>query len=261
MTSLMPVALSIAGSDPGGRAGVQADLKTFMEHGVHGTCAITAITAQGSRSLRRVQPVDADLLMDQLRAVQEDFEISAVKIGMLGNEANVLAVARFLSGLPRAVPSVLDPVLASSSGLILLEPGAWRPLLEALLPRTSLFTPNLPELEQFEKLGPKLEQRCRAAGVALLIKGGHGRGARICDRLLLPDGCQLDLRHPRLDISACRGTGCTLSSAIAARLARGEALREAVSGAVRYLQRLLRCAAGQGGGGGGPLPHGSAGSN
>ncbi len=254
----MPVALSIAGSDPGGGAGVQADLRTFMDHGVHGTCAITAITAQGRRHTRRVQPIEPGLLLDQLRAVHEDFEIRAVKIGMLGDEANLLAVARFLSELPPAVPSVLDPVLASSNGLILLDPSATLPLLEALLPRTCLLTPNLPELERLEKLDPDLQRRCQDAGVALLVKGGHGHGPEICDRLLLSDGRRLELRHPRLDNRPRRGTGCTLSSAIAARLARGEELEGAVVGAVRYLQRLLRCPAGPECEGGEPLPHGCA---
>ena len=234
--------LTIAGSDSGGGAGIQADLKTFAAFGVHGLSAITAITAQDTRSVHSVHPVPTRQLAAQLAAVAADFRIGAVKIGMLGSAAAIGTVAQFVAEL--GAPVVLDPVLVSSSGTPLLPKRALRALREQLLPLARLLTPNLPEaaalLGRHEVTGRLATARDLLAqgAQAVLLKGGHGSGDRLVDTLVEADTTR-HFRHRRLPLSA-HGTGCVLSAAIAAGIALGLPLGDAVQRAQRHLQRALR---------------------
>ena len=243
-TRRLPSVLSIAGSDPGGGAGIQADLKTFAAFRLHGLSVITAITAQNMRQVSAVHNVPARVVEQQLQALFADFDIRAVKIGMLGSAANVVAVAEFLrsSGVRNVV---LDPVLASSSGARLLSTRGVSALRETLIPLTNVFTPNLPEAEAL--LGRRVRsaddarraaQDLRRLGArAVLLKGGHGHGAMLCDYLADARGIH-EFRHARLPIQA-HGTGCVLSAAIAAGLALGHARLAAIRVAQDYLQHAL----------------------
>jgi hydroxymethylpyrimidine/phosphomethylpyrimidine kinase len=256
MSEAPPVVLVAAGSDPSGGAGLQADLKVMADHGVYGAAAVTALTVQNTRGVREVHPVAPALVREQLGAVLEDLPVAAIKLGMLGELGVLRAVAGLLAERARGVPVVLDPVLRASSGAALLEAEALDALLCELLPHVTLITPNLLELATLER-GLPLAERCRRLGVALLIKGGHGEGELLEDRLLLPDGVECRYTHPRQPAGNLHGTGCVLSSAIAARIARGAPLRQAVGGAIGYLQGRIAAGVGwQLGGGEGPLPVG-----
>ncbi len=232
--------LSIAGSDPSGGAGIQADLKAIAAHGHYGMSVVTALTAQNTTRVRWVQAVGPGGIRAQLRSVLEDLPVHAVKIGMLPSPEAVDAVLMELMGVD--LPIVLDPVLGASAGGALNEaPEA----LRKLVPLCALVTPNLPELERL----PWLEEQ----GVPLLIKGGHGSGERLHDRLVGP-GLERRWTWPRLDTRNLHGTGCTLSSAIACRLGEGLELEEDRS--LRWLQRLIRASADHRlGEGTGPLLH------
>ncbi|MFC4638949.1 hydroxymethylpyrimidine/phosphomethylpyrimidine kinase family protein [Deinococcus hohokamensis] len=242
-----PVVLTIAGSDSGGGAGVQADLKTFEAHGVYGTSAITVITAQNTRGVHAVQALSPALVTAQIDAVLADFPVVAVKTGALGNAGIVRAVAAALRG--RGLPLVVDPVLLAKSGDPLLDHEALEVLRLDLLPLATLITPNLPEAEAlFGPAGP--------ADLPVLLKGGHAQGETVHDELRTPD-TQLVLTAPRLQSRHTHGTGCTLSAAITANLARGRPLPQAVREAHAYVQAALRRAPGLGGGHG-PLGHARA---
>ncbi len=250
-----PRLLTIAGSDSGGGAGIQADLKTFAAHGAYGMSAVTALTAQNTRGVTAVHPAPPEIVAAQIDAVFEDLGVDAVKIGMLASAAVVRAVAARLrhhlaAGTAGARPPVvLDPVMVAKSGDPLLDPEAVAAIREELLPLSTVVTPNLPELARLTGL-PEPEREAgrieaaralAAAGPAVLAKGGHVRGEEVVD--LLIDGGELHrFTHPRLATRADHGTGCTLSSAIAARLAAGAALPEAVRGAIDYLQGALAAA-------------------
>jgi hydroxymethylpyrimidine/phosphomethylpyrimidine kinase len=236
--------LTIAGADSGGGSGIQADLKTFAAFGMHGLSAITAVTAQNMTNVIAVQAVPARWLERQLRAVFAGFRVSAVKIGMLGSAANVIAVAAALRAA-RVRNVVLDPVLASSSGTALLSARGIRILREQLMPLVDLATPNLPEATIL--LGSRVReiqmsqaaQALRALGArAVLLKGGHGR-ARVVRDILVDANDEHEYRHPRLALRA-RGTGCVLSAGIAAGLAAGRSLPNAVAAAEDFLQTALR---------------------
>ncbi|MFH1463105.1 MAG: bifunctional hydroxymethylpyrimidine kinase/phosphomethylpyrimidine kinase [Pseudomonadota bacterium] len=231
--------LAIAGSDPSGGAGLQADLKVCADHGVFGCAAVTALTVQGPRGVRAVHPVAPEVVHDQVIAVLEEVPVAAIKIGMLGEAAVVRAVARALARRAPGVPVVLDPVLRATRGAALLEAEGLVALLEALLPEVTLLTPNLPEHARLDVAAGGLARRCSDLGVAVLRKGGHGEGDLLVDRLIMPDGQTHTFSHPRLATPATHGTGCALSSAIAARLARGEGLEVAVEGAIGWLQGVL----------------------
>jgi len=242
-----PRALTIAGSDSGGGAGIQADLKTFAAHGVYGMSAITAITAQNTLGVRAVHVVPAETIADQIDAVYDDLEPDAAKIGMLATAEVATVVAERLARRARS-PVVLDPVMVAASGDPLLADDAVEVLRDRLAPLATLLTPNLPEAERLGggRAG-SLDDRRRLArelgtlGPAVLLKGGHAPGAEIVD--LLWDGATLhEFRHPRLETFAGHGTGCSLSAAIAARLARGEALADACRGAIDWLARALAAA-------------------
>lgn len=242
-----PYVLSIAGSDPSGGAGLQADLKTFAAFGVYGMAAVSALTAQNTRGVRAVEPVSPAWLRAQLDALADDLPIHAVKIGMLGAAPLVEEVARFLERVPHA-PVVLDPVLRSTSGRPLLDE-AGRSALHALLPRVTLVTPNLPEAEALwggwppDHLAP-----------AVLLKGGHGAGARLEERLILAGELRQRWEHPRHP-GEVHGTGCALSSAIAACLALGQPLESAISEGLAFVDANYRRAQFPGGGAGLFLHH------
>ena len=240
-------ALVIAASDSGGGAGLEADLKTLAAHGVFGFCAVSAVTAQNSRAVTALECLSPATVTAQLEAVADDFEISAVKIGLLGNAANTLAVADFLAARLPGTPVVLDPVMVSASGHAFLSPEAVA-ALKSLLPLAALITPNIPEAEVLT--GQRLADdaaRMEAARRLLaetgarhvLIKGGHGQGSSADDLLAGPEG-ETWFRGPRVDTADNHGTGCTLSSAICARLAQGRPLAQAVGLAKAYVAEGLR---------------------
>ncbi len=263
--------LTIAGSDSGGGAGIQADLKTFAAHGAYGMSAVTAVTAQNTVAVTAVHEVPPEIVAAQIDAVFEDLGVDGVKIGMLAGAAVVRAVADRLARWSRDLrrdgralpPVVLDPVMVAKSGHPLLADDAVAALLEELLPLATLVTPNLPEAARLTNLPVGTpEERLAAAralatrGPAVLLKGGHGEGDEVED-LLVPagaDGPPRAFRHPRLATRATHGTGCTLSSAIAVRLAAGEPLPAAVGGAIEYLEGAMEAASPLGAGHG-PLDH------
>jgi hydroxymethylpyrimidine kinase/phosphomethylpyrimidine kinase len=244
-----PRLLTIAGSDSGGGAGIQADLKTFAAHGAYGMSVITALTAQNTRGVRAVHEAPPDFVAAQIDAVFEDLGADAVKIGMLSSAPIVRTVAdRLRWWLERSpAPVVLDPVMIAKSGHPLLRDDAVEAVIEDLVPLATLVTPNVPELERMTGIEAASEDdRLRAAselaarGPAVLAKGGHAGGEEVVDLLVEEGGAVHLFRHPRLATSSTHGTGCTLSSAIAARLARGEDLAAAVGGAVDWLHGAIK---------------------
>lgn len=242
-----PVALTIAGSDSGGGAGIQADIKTFSSLGVFGTSAITAITAQNTQGVRGIQAISPEILKGQIEAVLEDFAVDALKIGMLHNKDAVKVVSGILSSFPR-IPVILDPVMISTSGSKLMEDDAIHAIIEELFPKAMLLTPNIPEAEYLSGIKIRREEdisraarklRERGCG-ALLIKGGHIPGAETVDRLFTDDDdAPICLASPTIDTFNTHGTGCTLSSAIAAYMALGHSLVEAVRLAKEYMNKAL----------------------
>lgn len=257
------ICFSIAGSDPSGGAGLQADLKTFAALGCYGAAAATAITVQDTRGVRSCVAVDARLVEEQVAVVMEDLRPKAVKIGMVGTAGNVSAIRAALSpylrrrtdGLPFVV---LDPILVSSSGRALLEEEAVGALMAELMPLCDLITPNRPELQALTKTADADEGAQMLAQTTgcrnILVKGGHCEGEPI--DLLFADGRRYVLGGERIATRNTHGTGCTLSSAIAAYMARGCCLPEAAKKAKRYVTEALR--AGRNidiGGGKGPMNH------
>lgn len=260
--SRLPRLLTIAGSDSGGGAGIQADLKTFSAFGVYGMSVITAVTAQNTVEVRAVEAVDPAVVAAQIAAVLDDIGADAVKIGMLANAEIVAAVADTLASYP-PMPTVLDPVMVAKSGARLLSEEAETALRERLLSRATLVTPNLPEAAVLlgvaeERLAGEKERYAAVrelgkTAAAALLKGGHGEGDEILD--LLYDGERVHRYvHPRIETRATHGTGCTLSSAIAAGLGKGWSMREAVAAAIEYLEGALRAAVPLGAGHG-PVDH------
>lgn len=256
----VPVALTIAGSDSGGGAGIQADLKTFEAFGVFGTSAITAVTAQNTRGVTAVAVLDPDLIAAQIRAVCEDLAPRAAKTGMLGNAAGVLAVADAIRRTGLA-PVVVDPVMVATSGDRLLEEDALEALREALLPLATLVTPNIPEAELLlgrtlrtvDALPEAARELAGLGPMAVLLKGGHLPGPEVVD--VAWDGTEhREYRAPRIDTTSTHGTGCTLSAAIAAGLARGDDLWTAIGIGIDYTRRAIAAAPGLGSGHG-PLAH------
>ena len=259
---MVPIALTIAGSDSGGGAGIQADLKTFSALGVYGASVITALTAQNTRAVTMVEGASPAMIAAQIAAVFDDLDVRALKLGMLGGAEAIGTVARALAG--RALPLVLDPVMVAKSGDRLLPPAALQTLRGALVPMATLLTPNLPEAADLLGTTPaRTEDEMIAQGHALrdlgagavLMKGGHGTGA-ICVDLLIEGSAITRLMAPRRDTLNTHGTGCTLSAAIAAGLAQGMALADAVRRAHGYLQGAIAGADGLGvGSGHGPVHH------
>jgi hydroxymethylpyrimidine/phosphomethylpyrimidine kinase len=259
-TAAQRIALTIAGSDSGGGAGIQADLKTFHRYGVFGTSVITAVTAQNTRGVMDWMAVSPTLVAAQIDAVATDLRPAALKSGMLANEEIVLAVADSLRAHELG-PYVLDPVMVASSGDPLLLPGAMDAIRAKLLPVATLVTPNLDEAEILlgrpVRDAAAMEAAARAlvdAGAsAALVKGGHLDGSDVVDVLF--DGEQmLRLRRTRIDSRHTHGTGCTLSAAITAQLALGRSLRDAVTTALDWVHEAIATAPGLGAGHG-PLNH------
>ena len=245
--SSRPVALTIAGSDSGGGAGVQADLKVFALKRVYGTSVVTGLTAQNTRGVQAVMPVTARMVEAQLRSVLDDLPVAAAKTGMLWSRAIIAAVAAVLRG--RRLPLVVGPVMVASSGDRLIRDDAVAALAARLLPLATLVTPNLAEasvltgdrVATLAGMRRAAEQLVDMGAGAALVKGGHLRGAA-CD--VLYDGRQLiELRHPRVRSRHTHGTGCVLSSAIAAGLAAGQGLGVAVRAAVADVAGILARAA------------------
>ncbi len=246
-SSQVVCALTIAGSDSGGGAGIQADLKTFAAHRVHGLSALAALTAQHTRGVTAVHVPDTGFLRAQIDACFDDFRIDAVKLGMLASAEVILAVA---DALERHRPPhvVLDPVMVATSGARLLEPAALSALRERLIPLATLVTPNLPEaallLGRPVGSASAMAQACQsllqAGARAVLLKGGHLEdGGDVIDLLARAGTTGPEaIRHPRLRLEA-HGTGCTLASAIAAHLALGRCLTDACREAADYVHRAL----------------------
>jgi hydroxymethylpyrimidine/phosphomethylpyrimidine kinase len=241
-----PVALTIAGSDSGGGAGIQADLLTFSAHQVFGTTAITCLTAQNPDGVSAIEVLPAAFVMAQIRQVDAYFRPRAVKTGMLYSRAIIAVVADFLQE-HRNISAVVDPVMVATSGAALLQPEAVGLIRDRLLRLAALVTPNLDEVgvllgdkpdtpEAMAEAGRRL---ARDYGTTFLIKGGHLAGDELTDVLVTPDGRSRSFSSPRLTGVNTHGSGCTLSAAIAANLARGCDLGLAVEGARMYLQRAM----------------------
>lgn len=243
-----PCVLTIAGSDSGAGAGVQADARTIHALGGYACTAITALTAQNTRGVSLWRAAPPRLLAAQLAAVLSDLPIAAAKTGLLPGSAAVRAVVRALEDFPR-LPLVVDPVIGSTSGTRFLNPAGLRVLRDALLPRATLVTPNWPEaaaltglrLETFADAERAAQALHAACGCAVLVKGGHAPADHACrDCLITPDGRVRWFSSPRIVTRNTHGTGCVLSAAIAAHLAHGVALETAVVQARAFLQRSLR---------------------
>jgi len=254
------IALTIAGSDSGGGAGIQADLKTFHQFGVHGTSVIVALTAQNTQEVRAVHPVPLDFIRHQLDVLAEDLPPNALKTGMLGDAATVAVVVEAVRARSWA-PLVVDPVMVSSSGARLLDTSAESRVRDELLPLAALVTPNLDEAEVLTGLEVRTPDAMQRAGEALLqlgagaalVKGGHLDGDQLTDLLITPDGT-LRFDRPRLATRSTHGTGCTLSAAVAAGLALGHGLEAAVEDALAFVSRAIADAPGLGRGHG-PVNH------
>lgn len=260
----MPIMLSIAGSDPSGGAGIQADLKTATALGVYGAAVITSLTVQNTCGVSGIHEVPADFVADQARAVLDDLDVDAIKIGMLAGPEVAAAVASVLAGYPE-IPVVLDPVMVATSGDRLVTPDTTAVIIDQLLPLATVITPNLPEtgalLDQSAPTGT--EEMITAATLlrergtsAALVKGGHLIGQQVGIDVLADAQGVARFEGPWIDTADTHGTGCTLSSAIASRLASGDQLRPAVRAAKDYLTGALRAGAGlEIGHGSGPVDH------
>lgn len=260
---MIPNVLSIAGSDPGGGAGIAADLKTFAALGCHGMAVITALTAQNTREVRSVHVPFASFAAQQIDAVLDDIHVAAVKIGMLASAAVVEAVAERLA-FHKPANIILDPVLSATSGESLSAAGTAEAILKQLLPLVTLVTPNAAEAARLSghEIAPdgsgmrKAADALLASGAgAALIKGGHLQGETANDFLFDQGGCKV-FSAPRIATPNTHGTGCTLSSAIAAYLAKGEPLYDAIGAAKSYLTGALAAASALSvGHGPGPVNH------
>lgn len=264
MSLTPPIALTIAGSDPSGGAGIQADLKTFTALGVYGASIITALTAQNTLGVTGVMKVPGAFIAAQFEAVRSDLKIGAIKTGMLADVETVECVSGLLARL-RDVPLVVDPVMVATSGDRLIDESAVAAVREKLVPLARIITPNLPEAAAL--LGSSVAttetemhdqaQRLLQLGCgAVLLKGGHGTGDDAVDLLVTREGAIVRLVQPRIATRNTHGTGCTLAAAIAAGLARGDALEASVARAKDFVWRAITSASGQQlGNGNGPVDH------
>lgn len=257
---MKPVALSIAGSDPSGGAGIQADLKTFHQFGVYGEAVITLLTVQNTVSVDRVECLEPGLVVSQIEAVTRDIPPQAAKTGALGNAAIVEAVAGLAAGF--SFPLVVDPVMISKHGAALIAEEARRAIIERLIPAATLITPNLHEAEALTGIPARdVESMKRAALLiqkmgarAVLVKGGHLGGEESTDVLLDENGLWHVFPARRIDTPHTHGTGCAYSAAITAGLALGFGVREAVEKAKRFITEAIRTNPGLGHGSG-PVNH------
>ena len=256
---MTPVALTIAGSDPSGGAGLQADLKTFHRFGVYGEAVVTLIAVQNTRGVTRVSVLDPDLVAAQIRAVIEDIPPQAAKVGALGSREVVEAVAQEAARF--SFPLVVDPVMISTHGARLMDADAVRALVELLMPRTFLLTPNLDEaaalagfpVEERDAMDRAGEKLLSLGAANVLVKGGHLSGDAI-DVLYLGEGGNREFATPRIETRHTHGSGCTYSAAITAELAKGTPLADAVARAKVFITEAIRTAP-QFGTGNGPLNH------
>ncbi len=254
--------LIVAGSDSGGGAGIQADIKTVTALGGFAATAITALTAQNTRGVFGVLGVAPDFIQQQMRVVLEDIGADAIKTGMLHTAEVIDAVCAAIDSASESMPLVVDPVMVATSGDALLDAGAEKALAESLIPLASIVTPNVPEAERLTGLTIATPEDMRRAGDkllalgpdAVLLKGGHLKGDTVVDLLITPDSVET-FASPRIDTRHTHGTGCTLASAIATGLAQGLGMSEAVVRAREYLQEAIRTAPGFGEGHG-PVNHG-----
>ena len=257
----IPIALTIAGSDPGGGAGIQADLKTFHQFGVFGTAVIAALTAQNTKGVFGVHPVPGEFVRAQLSALAGDLPPAALKSGMLATEEIIEEVADFIEAERWGTRYVFDPVMVATSGHRLLEPDAEAALRERLLPLAAIVTPNLDEAEILVGHPVRDPAAMERAGTTLLalgahaalIKGGHLEGTTLVDILVTPTGTTR-FERPRIATTSTHGTGCTLSAAITAGLALGRPLERSVADALDFVARAIAAAPGLGAGHG-PLSH------
>ena len=253
--------LAIAGSDSGGGAGIQADIKAITMLGAYAATAITALTAQNTLGVHGIRMVPPEFIYQQIFVVLDDIGADAVKTGMLGDVATIETVADALSRHAAGIPFVLDPVMIAKGGARLLDPGSVHALIRHLLPKASVITPNLPEAEVLSgRAIPDVAAMHDAAlallglGVpAVLLKGGHLPGDTVVDLLATADGTET-FSAPRIATRHTHGTGCTMASAIAAGLAQGMGLRDAVQRARDYVRAAIAAAPGFGAGHG-PLNH------
>lgn len=238
--------LTIAGSDSGGGAGIQADIKTISALGCYAMSAITALTAQNTRGVLGIHAPPAEFLSEQITAVFDDIGVDAVKIGMLHSAEIVQVVARALARY-KPVHVVLDPVMVATSGDALITPETQKTIIDLLFPMASLVTPNLDELSLLvgrpirrpNEFGPAAEMLFDMGARAVLIKGGHLDQPNLVDLLIESDRSRTEIVSPRIDTPNLHGTGCTLSSAIACFLAQGYPLKNAVKGAQDYVYRAI----------------------
>ncbi|MBB3997673.1 bifunctional hydroxymethylpyrimidine kinase/phosphomethylpyrimidine kinase [Aureimonas pseudogalii] len=256
------IALTIAGSDSGGGAGIQADLKTFSALGVYGASVITAVTAQNTHGVAAVEDLSPAIVAAQIDAVLSDLTVGAIKIGMVSRTKTIRAIARRLRAHGRR--AVLDPVMVATAGDRLLAEDALAALREELMPLADLATPNLTEAAILADAPPAADEAAmitqaqairRFGARAVLVKGGHGQGPMSVD-ILVGDAPPRRFAAPRLDVTNDHGTGCTLAAAITAEIAKGAALEDAVASAKRYLHAALAAGADLGvGSGRGPVHH------
>jgi hydroxymethylpyrimidine/phosphomethylpyrimidine kinase len=253
--------LVIAGSDSGGGAGIQADIKTITVLGAFAATAITALTAQNTLGVHGVMPVPPDFIRQQIDVVMSDIGADVIKIGMLGDSATIDTVCDALAEFAPNVPVVLDPVMVAKGGHALLAAQAVDRLRQRLLPRATVITPNLPEAEALTGLTIQTEPEMRVAAAAILalgvpavlLKGGHLASKTVTDLLATREGVEV-FAAPRIETRHTHGTGCTTASAVAAGLAQGLSLRDAVIRARLYVRAAIAAAPGYGQGHG-PLDH------
>lgn len=253
--------LIVAGSDSGGGAGIQADLKAVSALGAFGATAITALTAQNTQGVFGIHPVPPDFIQSQMELVLDDIGADCVKTGMLASVAVIQAVARSLDSHAAGIPLVVDPVMVAKGGAALLADDAGQALIALLVRRATLITPNIPEAESLlgrkiagiDDMDPAARDLLALGCGAVLLKGGHLEGDQLVDVLALPNA-QARFVESRIHTASTHGTGCTLASAVAAGIAQGMALRDAVARARVYVRRAIETAPGLGKGHG-PLNH------
>jgi len=254
--------LVVAGSDSGGGAGIQADIKTVTALGGYAMTAITALTAQNTRGVHDVLPIDTEFIRAQLEACLDDLGTDVIKTGMLHSASVIKAVVSVLDARAAGVPLVVDPVMVAKGGAPLLQPEAQEALRERLLPRAALVTPNAPEAEALTGVpvrsvadfGAAADRLLLLGASAVLVKGGHIDGDTVVDLLRTADGFERRFESPRLETRNTHGTGCTLASAIATGIGEGLTLEHAVERGRVYVQQAIRTAPGFGSGHG-PLYH------
>jgi hydroxymethylpyrimidine/phosphomethylpyrimidine kinase len=246
MLKKIPVALTIAGSDSAGGAGIQADLKTFAAFGVHGATVIACLTAQNPACVLAAEPCRPQMLLRQLEAVFQEIPPAAIKTGMLFSSANIRVAAKFLKG--KKIPLIVDPVMVSTSGSALLRPDALKALKERLLPLAALVTPNLPEAEilsgckisDIDEMDAAARMIHSRFGCAVLLKGGHLRGAPRASDIFFDGKTRLTLSAPFVKGVRTHGTGCVYSAAICAALALGQDLPQAVQLGKKFVTQAIR---------------------